>query len=53
MIHTMKLQEQYFNYIKYGTKEYEIRLNEEKSFCKTLINWYKPNHGKLPTNVYK
>ena len=26
----MKLQEQYFNYIKYGTKEYEIRLNDEK-----------------------
>lgn len=30
MIHEMKLQEQYFNYIKYGTKEYEIRLNDEK-----------------------
>ncbi|MBR1413453.1 MAG: GNAT family N-acetyltransferase [Bacilli bacterium] len=30
MIHVMKLQEQYFNYIKLGTKEYEIRLNDEK-----------------------
>ncbi len=30
MIYTMKLKEQYFNYIKYGTKEYEIRLNDEK-----------------------
>lgn len=30
MIHIMKLKEQYFNYIKYGTKEYEIRLNDEK-----------------------
>ena len=24
MIHIMKLKEQYFNYIRYGTKEYEI-----------------------------
>ena len=30
MIHIMKLKEQYFNYIKYGTKKYEIRLNDEK-----------------------
>lgn len=30
MIHIMKLQPQYFNYIKSGTKEYEIRLNDEK-----------------------
>ena len=30
MIHIMKLQEAYFNYIKNGTKEYEIRLNDEK-----------------------
>ena len=30
MIHIMKLKEQYFNYIKYGNKEYEIRLNDEK-----------------------
>ena len=30
MIHIMKLKEPYFNYIKYGTKEYEIRLNDEK-----------------------
>lgn len=30
MIHIMKLKEQYFDYIKYGTKEYEIRLNDEK-----------------------
>ena len=30
MIHIMKLKEQYFNYIRYGTKEYEIRLNDEK-----------------------
>lgn len=29
-MHIMKLQEKYFNYIKYGTKEYEIRLNDEK-----------------------
>ena len=26
----MKLQEKYFNYIKNGTKEFEIRLNDEK-----------------------
>ncbi len=26
----MKLQPQYYNYIKNGTKEYEIRLNDEK-----------------------
>ena len=30
MIHTMKLREEYFNYIKLGTKKYEIRLNDEK-----------------------
>ena len=30
MIYIMKLKEPYFNYIKYGTKEYEIRLNDEK-----------------------
>jgi len=30
VIHIMKLKEQYFDYIKYGTKEYEIRLNDEK-----------------------
>ena len=30
MIHIMKLQPQYYNYIKNGTKEYEIRLNDEK-----------------------
>lgn len=30
MIHVMKLKEQYFNYIKYGTKKYEIRLYDEK-----------------------
>ncbi len=30
MLHIMKLKEQYFNFIKYGTKEYEIRLNDEK-----------------------
>lgn len=29
-MHVMKLQEKYFNYIKYGTKEFEIRLNDEK-----------------------
>lgn len=29
-MHIMKLQEKYFNYIKNGTKEYEIRLNDEK-----------------------
>lgn len=29
-MHIMKLQEKYFNYIKDGTKEYEIRLNDEK-----------------------
>ena len=29
-MHVMKLQEKYFNYIKYGTKIYEIRLNDEK-----------------------
>ena len=30
MIHIMKLQPQYYNYIKNGTKKYEIRLNDEK-----------------------
>ena len=30
MIHVMKLKEKYFDYIKYGSKEYEIRLNDEK-----------------------
>ena len=30
MIHIMKLKEQYFNYIRCGNKEYEIRLNDEK-----------------------
>ena len=30
MIYTMKLKEKYFDYIKYGTKEYEIRLNDDK-----------------------
>ena len=29
-MHIMKLQEKYFNYIKDGTKEFEIRLNDEK-----------------------
>ena len=30
MIHIMKLKDKYFDYIKYGTKEYEIRLNDSK-----------------------
>lgn len=30
MTHTMKLKEEYYNYIKNGTKRYEIRLNDEK-----------------------
>lgn len=30
MIHIMKIQEQYFHFIKKGTKKYEIRLNDEK-----------------------
>lgn len=30
MIHEMKLQEEYFNYILNGTKRIEIRLNDEK-----------------------
>lgn len=30
MIHSMKIKEKYFNFIKYGTKYYEIRLNDEK-----------------------
>lgn len=29
-MHLMKLQEKYFDYIKYGTKQYEVRLNDEK-----------------------
>ena len=29
-MHIMKLQEQYYSYIKNGTKIYEIRLNDEK-----------------------
>ena len=28
--HTLKLQEEYYNYILYGTKRIEIRLNDEK-----------------------
>lgn len=30
MIHVMKLKEEYFDYILKGSKEYEIRLNDEK-----------------------
>ena len=30
MIHVMKLQKDYFNYIQKGTKKIEIRLNDEK-----------------------
>lgn len=30
MIHIMKLKDQYFNYIRYGSKKYEIRLNDGK-----------------------
>lgn len=30
MIHTMKLQPRYYNYIKNGTKRIEIRLYDEK-----------------------
>ena len=30
MYHTMKLNEKYFDAIKFGTKIYEIRLNDEK-----------------------
>ena len=30
MIHEMKLQPEYFNYILKGTKRIEIRLNDEK-----------------------
>lgn len=30
MIHQMKLQPQYFNYIQNGTKRIELRLNDEK-----------------------
>lgn len=29
-MHTMKLDQKYYNYILNGTKEYEIRLNDEK-----------------------
>ena len=29
-IHEMKLQEEYFNYIKNGTKRIELRLLDEK-----------------------
>lgn len=28
--HTLKLQEEYYNYILHGTKRIEIRLNDEK-----------------------
>lgn len=35
MIHEMKLQPKYFNYIKEGTKRIELRLNDEK---RQLIN---------------
>ena len=30
MLHVMGLQEKYFDFIENGTKEYEIRLNDEK-----------------------
>lgn len=30
MIHEMKLQPKYFNFIKKGTKKIELRLNDEK-----------------------
>ena len=30
MIHEMKLQPEYYNYILHGTKRVEIRLNDEK-----------------------
>ena len=30
MEHIMKLQPKYFEYIKYGTKRVELRLNDEK-----------------------
>ena len=30
MIHVMKLKDRFFDYIQYGTKEYEIRLNDDK-----------------------
>lgn len=29
-MYTMKLQEKYYNYIKFGDKKFEIRLNDEK-----------------------
>ncbi len=35
-------------------KEVVIEMsNEEKSFQKTNINWYKPTYGKLPIKSYK
>ena len=30
MVHEMKLQDKYFDYILYGTKRIELRLNDEK-----------------------
>lgn len=30
MLHQMKLQPEYFNYVKNGTKRIELRLNDEK-----------------------
>ena len=27
--------------------------NNEKIINESVINWYKPAHGKLPTKVYK
>ena len=27
--------------------------NENKVFNKMVINWYKPNYGKLPMKSYK
>ena len=29
MLHQMKLQPEYFNYVKNGTKRIELRLNDE------------------------
>lgn len=36
MIHEMKLQPEYFNFILNGTKRIEIRLNDEKD---KILNW--------------
>lgn len=56
MIHEMKLQPKYFNYIKEGTKRIELRLYDEKrkkiSIGDTIIFYKEPElSDKIKTKV--